>query len=66
MSGPVEQYTFPPLEAATPEGLLAVGGDLSSGRLLSAYRQGIFPWYSTDQPIPVSYTHLTLPPIYSV
>ena len=51
MSGPVEQYTFPPLEAATPEGLLAVGGDLSSGRLLSAYRQGIFPWYSAGQPI---------------
>ena len=51
MSGPVEQYTFPPLEAATPEGLLAVGGDLSSGRLLSAYRRGIFPWYSAGQPI---------------
>ena len=51
MSGPVEHYTFPPLEAATPEGLLAMGGDLSSGRLLSAYRRGIFPWYSTDQPI---------------
>jgi len=51
MSGPVEHYTFPPLEAATPEGLLAVGGDLSSGRLLSAYRRGIFPWYSAGQPI---------------
>ncbi len=51
MSGPVEHYTFPTLEAATPEGLLAMGGDLSSGRLLSAYRRGIFPWYSTDQPI---------------
>jgi leucyl/phenylalanyl-tRNA--protein transferase len=51
MSGSIEHYTFPPLEAATPEGLLAVGGDLSSGRLLSAYRQGIFPWYSAGQPI---------------
>ena len=51
MSGPVEHYTFTPLEAATPEVLLAVGGDLSSGRLLSAYRQGIFPWYSAGQPI---------------
>ena len=51
MSGPLEHYSFPPLEAATPEGLLAVGGDLSSGRLLCAYRRGIFPWYSTDQPI---------------
>tara|TARA_Y100001934_G_C12129373_1_gene667088 strand:- start:188 stop:883 length:696 start_codon:yes stop_codon:yes gene_type:complete len=44
-------YTFPPLEAASPEGLLAVGGDLNPDRLLSAYRQGIFPWYSDDQPI---------------
>ena len=51
MSGQFEQYAFPPLETATPEGLLAVGGDLSSGRLLAAYRQGIFPWYSTGQPI---------------
>lgn len=34
-----------------PNGLLAVGGDLSPARLLNAYRQGIFPWYSTDQPI---------------
>ena len=46
-----ETYTFPPLEAASPEGLLAVGGDLNPDRLLSAYRQGIFPWYSDDQPI---------------
>ncbi|RPG00479.1 MAG: leucyl/phenylalanyl-tRNA--protein transferase [Proteobacteria bacterium TMED51] len=44
-------YTFPPLAAASPEGLLAVGGDLNPDRLLSAYRQGIFPWYSDDQPI---------------
>ena len=34
-----------------PNGLLAVGGDLSSQRLLSAYRRGIFPWYSDGQPI---------------
>lgn len=34
-----------------PNGLLAVGGDLSPARLLNAYRQGIFPWYSDDQPI---------------
>ena len=51
MSGQFEQYAFPPLEAATPEGLLAGGGDLSSGRLLAAYRKGIFPWYSAGQPI---------------
>jgi leucyl/phenylalanyl-tRNA--protein transferase len=42
---------FPPVEFASPEGLLAVGGDLSSERLLAAYRQGIFPWYSAGQPI---------------
>lgn len=44
---------FPcPNEALTdPNGLLAAGGDLSSERLLSAYSQGIFPWYEKDQPI---------------
>lgn len=42
---------FPPVEAATPEGLLAIGGDLRPERLLEAYRHGIFPWYSDDQPI---------------
>lgn len=34
-----------------PNGLLAAGGDLSAERLVSAYKQGIFPWYSDDQPI---------------
>ena len=44
---------FPPLESALqePNGLLAAGGDLSPIRLLAAYRQGIFPWYSVGQPI---------------
>ncbi|MDR4466547.1 MAG: hypothetical protein MRJ66_20040 [Nitrospira sp.] len=42
---------FPPVEQATPEGLLAVGGDLRPERLLEAYRHGIFPWYNDDQPI---------------
>jgi leucyl/phenylalanyl-tRNA---protein transferase len=42
---------FPPVEQATPEGLLAVGGDLRPERLLEAYRRGIFPWYNEDQPI---------------
>ncbi len=44
---------FPPLDEALldPNGLLAVGGDLSVDRLLAAYRSGIFPWYSEDQPI---------------
>lgn len=42
---------FPPVELASPEGLLAVGGDLRAERLLEAYRHGIFPWYNPDQPI---------------
>jgi len=42
---------FPPVEQATRDGLLAVGGDLRPERLLEAYRHGIFPWYSEDQPI---------------
>jgi len=44
---------FPPIDTALvePNGLLAAGGDLSAERLLAAYRQGIFPWYSTGQPI---------------
>lgn len=42
---------FPSPELATPEGLLAVGGDLSPRRLLLAYRRGIFPWYSEGEPI---------------
>jgi leucyl/phenylalanyl-tRNA--protein transferase len=42
---------FPPVEQASPEGLLAVGGDLRPERLLEAYRHGIFPWYSDNQPI---------------
>ncbi len=44
---------FPPVETAlkNPNGLLCAGADLSPGRLLAAYRQGIFPWYSGDEPI---------------
>lgn len=42
---------FPPVEAASSDGLLAVGGDLSPERLLAAYRRGIFPWFQDDQPI---------------
>jgi leucyl/phenylalanyl-tRNA---protein transferase len=44
---------FPPLEYALdePAGLLAAGGNLSAARLLAAYRQGIFPWYSPGQPV---------------
>jgi leucyl/phenylalanyl-tRNA--protein transferase len=47
----VQDPVFPPPDYADPSGLLAVGGDLSSERLLEAYRAGIFPWYSDDQPI---------------
>ena len=47
----VEEAIFPPPDYADPSGLLAVGGDLSNERLLEAYRLGIFPWYSDDQPI---------------
>jgi leucyl/phenylalanyl-tRNA---protein transferase len=44
---------FPPVAAALtdPDGLLAVGGDLSPPRLLYAYQHGIFPWYNRHQPI---------------
>ena len=42
---------FPAVEHATPEGLLAIGGDLQTERLLEAYRHGIFPWYNEGQPI---------------
>lgn len=44
---------FPPLASALdePDGLLAWGGDLSPTRLLNAYRQGIFPWFSEGDPI---------------
>lgn len=42
---------FPPPALAEPDGLLAVGGDLSVKRLLLAYSMGIFPWYSDDSPI---------------
>ena len=50
---PEKAEHFPDVELALtePDGLLAVGGDLSVTRLLAAYRQGIFPWYSDGQPI---------------
>ena len=46
-----EELVFPSPEYADPDGLLAVGGDLSVKRLLLAYRMGIFPWYSKEMPI---------------
>ena len=46
-----QDLRFPPVDRASPEGLLAVGGDLRPERLLEAYRHGIFPWYNEDDPI---------------
>ena len=45
-----DEILFPPVDHAE-NGLLAVGGDLSPERLLAAYSQGIFPWYSEGEPI---------------
>lgn len=44
-------YAFPDTATADAQGLLCMGGNLSPGLLLSAYRQGIFPWYSDNEPI---------------
>jgi leucyl/phenylalanyl-tRNA---protein transferase len=46
-----ERLLFPDPALAEPNGLLAIGGDLSVGRLLLAYRHGIFPWYNDETPI---------------
>lgn len=46
-----DDYTFPPVELAEPDGLLAVGGDLQPQRIVHAYVMGIFPWYNEGQPI---------------
>ena len=47
------QLNFPPIEHALsdPNGLLAIGGDLTPPRLIEAYSQGIFPWYSDGDPV---------------
>ncbi len=45
------QPHFPDPSEASPEGIVAFGGDLHPYRLLQAYRQGIFPWYSKNEPI---------------
>ena len=46
-----DELWFPPIDAAEDYGLLAVGGDLSSERLLLAYSLGVFPWYNPGEPI---------------
>jgi len=45
------EIDFPPPHLASPEGLLGVGGDLSVQRILTAYAQGIFPWFSQGDPV---------------
>jgi leucyl/phenylalanyl-tRNA--protein transferase len=46
-----EHIWFPPLEDALEDGLLAMGGDLSTQRLIKAYQEGIFPWYEGETPL---------------
>ena len=44
-------FLFPPANSANPEGIVAWGGDLHPTRIIRAYQQGIFPWYSEQDPI---------------
>ncbi|XMO88383.1 leucyl/phenylalanyl-tRNA--protein transferase [Algibacter sp. AS12] len=46
-----EKIWFPDVDNASPEGIIAVGGDLSTERLLLAYKTGIFPWFDDSNPI---------------
>lgn len=46
-----DELIFPDTTLAEPDGLLAIGGDLSVERLFLAYQSGIFPWFSEDDPI---------------
>jgi leucyl/phenylalanyl-tRNA--protein transferase len=46
-----EKLAFPHPSLADPDGILATGGDLSTERLLLAYKMGIFPWFDEDSPI---------------
>jgi leucyl/phenylalanyl-tRNA--protein transferase len=46
-----KELFFPPVFEANPDGILAIGGDLSSERLLLAYKSGIFPWFEEGEPI---------------
>jgi leucyl/phenylalanyl-tRNA--protein transferase len=46
-----QKIEFPDVSEATIDGLLAVGGDLSSERLLNAYSNGIFPWFEDEEPL---------------
>lgn len=46
-----DELSFPPPELANEDGILAVGGDLSTDRLLLAYSMGLFPWFNPEDPI---------------
>lgn len=46
-----QHLSFPSPQSASPEGIVAYGGDLSPSRIMLAYRNGIFPWYSAGDPI---------------
>ncbi|MDP4989470.1 MAG: leucyl/phenylalanyl-tRNA--protein transferase, partial [Polaribacter sp.] len=46
-----EKIAFPPYENTSREGIIALGGDLSVERLIFAYQNGIFPWFSEGDPI---------------
>jgi leucyl/phenylalanyl-tRNA--protein transferase len=46
-----KEIVFPPVHLAESDGMLAIGGDLSTERLLLAYKNGIFPWYDGDVPL---------------
>lgn len=46
-----KEIYFPPIDHTEPDGLYAIGGDLSPERLLLAYKNGIFPWFNEDEPI---------------
>jgi leucyl/phenylalanyl-tRNA--protein transferase len=46
-----DKIEFPPYELTTDDGIIALGGDLTEERLIFAYKNGIFPWYSEDDPI---------------
>ena len=46
-----KEIIFPPIHLANEDGILAIGGDLSTERLLLAYKNGIFPWFNEGEPI---------------
>lgn len=48
---PNTPFDFPPTDLATPDGILAVGGNLQVNTLLKAYQRGIFPWFNENEPI---------------